>query len=111
MKIRLRRRHFQKVNNLIKVLGDFNGVWSDEKGVILCLSHCETCKDEFGEEVVLKEGMKLTAFDKDADENNNPDDLIANGIVEKSPEWLRCKGSTWILRIDEDGIYHESEAR
>ena len=52
----------------IKVWGDFNGVWGDEKDSILCLSHGETCKDEFGNEVVLKEGMKLTVFDKDADE-------------------------------------------
>jgi hypothetical protein len=95
----------------LKVWGDFNGVWSDEKGSMLCLSHGETCKDEFGNEVVLKEGIKLTAFDKDADENNNPDDLIANGRVEHSPEWLQCKGSKWILRIDENGIYHESEKR
>ncbi|MGI8670915.1 MAG: hypothetical protein ACR2J3_13875 [Aridibacter sp.] len=94
----------------LKVKGDFNGVWSDEQSVILCLSHSETCRDEIGNEVILQEGMELTAFDEDADENNKRDDLIANGIVEPSPAWLECKGSKWILRVDENGIHHESEA-
>jgi hypothetical protein len=93
----------------IKVRGDFNGIWGDEKGTMLCLSHNDSCKDEFDNKIVLEEGMELTAFDEDADENNERDDLIANGIVERSPDWLQCKGSKWILRVDENGIYHESE--
>ena len=95
----------------LKVQGDFNGVWGDEKGTILCLSHSEICKDEFGNEIILKEGMKLTVINRDADKNNHPDDLIANGAVECSPDWLQCKGSKWILRIDGNGIYHESDLK
>ena len=53
--------------------------------------------------------MVITAFDEDADEQGNRDDLIANGIVVKSPEWLRCKGSQWALQVDDRGYYHESE--
>jgi hypothetical protein len=95
----------------IKVWGDFNGVWSDEGGLMLCLSHGDTCKDEFGNEVLLREGMKVTAFDEDADENGNRDDLIANGVVGRAPEWLQNHGSKWVLRIDEKGIYNESEIK
>jgi hypothetical protein len=93
----------------IRVHGDFNGVWKDEKGEILCLSHSETCRGEHGDLVELSSGMTVTAFDHDLDENGNRDDLLASGVVEASPDWLQCKGSKWILRIDENGIYHESE--
>jgi len=97
--------------NKIKIRGDFNGVWGDEKGSILCPSHSETCKDEFGNEVILKAGMEVIAFDEDADEKGNRDDLLASGIVEHFPGWLQCKGSKWILRIDETGICNESELK
>jgi hypothetical protein len=59
--------------------------------------------------VTLRTGMVLTAFDEDADEHGNRDDLIASGIVEPSPPWLRCNGSRWTLRIDQHGVRHESD--
>ncbi len=55
--------------------------------------------------------MTVTAFDIDADKNCNRDDLIVSGIVEFSPDWLKCNGSKWILRIDENGVYHESDTQ
>jgi hypothetical protein len=90
-----------------KVRADFNGLF----GEVLCLSHEDFCFSKEGEKVNLYAGMKITAFDEDADESGNPDDLMAAGIVEPSPEWLKCSGSKWILRIDENGIYHESDLR
>lgn len=89
----------------LKVRGDFNGIFGD----LLCLSHENFCKDEFGNAVILEVGMNLTAFDEDADENGNRDYLIAHGTVENAPDWLKEHGSKWVLRIDEKGIYHESE--
>jgi hypothetical protein len=91
----------------LRVRGDFNGLFGD----VLCLSHEATCLVEDGTRVILAAGMKLTAFDEDLDENGNRDDLIANGIVDVSPEWLQCKGSKWILRIDENGVYHDSDLK
>lgn len=93
----------------IKLCGDFNGLFGSEEGDLLCLSHGETARNENGEDVVLQEGMVAIAFDKDEDEHGNHDDLIANGIVMRSPEWLQCYGSRWVLKIDERGVYHESE--
>ena len=89
----------------LKVQGDFNGVFGD----VLCLSHTDTCKDEFGNDITLEEEMELIAFDEDADENGNRDDLIAIGKVERAPVWLQNHGSKWVLRIDQNGICHESE--
>jgi hypothetical protein len=52
--------------------------------------------------------MSVTVFDEDI-EDGKPDNLLASGIVESSPEWLQCRGSKWVLRIDENGVRHESE--
>jgi hypothetical protein len=88
-----------------KVRADFNGLFGD----ILCLSHGETCADESGAPVRLHEGLVVTAFDEDADEHGNRDDLLASGTVEPAPDWLQCQGSKWVLRIDEKGVRHESD--
>ena len=89
-----------------RLCADFNGLFRG--GSILCLSHKDTCLDESGNEVVLHAGMNVTVFDLD-EENGKPDNLIASGTVEPSPEWLQCRGSKWILKIDENGVRHESE--
>ena len=88
-----------------KLRADFNGLFGD----ILCLSHGDTCVDEAGREVSLSAGMYVTAFDEDADEHGNRDDLCASGTVEPAPGWLRQHGSRWILRLDEKGCWHESD--
>jgi hypothetical protein len=88
----------------MKLRADFNGLFSK----VLCLSHEDTAVDEQGNEVTLIEGMKVTVFDEDT-ENGQRDDLIASGKVERSPDWLQCRGSRWILRIDENGVRHESD--
>jgi hypothetical protein len=90
-----------------KVRADFNGLFGD----ILCLSHEDTCLDENGVVFHLREGLTLTAYDEDADENGNRDDLIAHGVVESAPDWLQSHGSKWVLRIDENGVLHESDMR
>ena len=58
----------------------------------------------------LREGMQLTAFQEDYADGAR-DDLIASGIVEPSPPSLKCQGSRWILRIDQNGVRHESDLR
>jgi hypothetical protein len=91
----------------MRLKADFNGLFGD----ILCLSHSDTCLDADGKEVLLRAGMSVTAFDEDVDEHGNRDDLLASGIVDRSPEWLRCNGSRWVLRIDDNGVRHESDLR
>jgi len=93
--------------NTPKVRADFNGLF----GELLCLSHGATCVDETGAALELRSGMVVTAFDEDTDEHGHPDDLLATGIVEPSPDWLQCKGSRWVLRIDRNGVRHQSDVR
>lgn len=89
-----------------RVQGDFNGLFGD----FLCLSHDETVFDEHGSRIVLTEGLELTAFDPDVDDDGDPADLVANGRVIRSPEWLKCYGSRWALEIDGRGVYHEKHS-
>ena len=84
---------------------DFNGCFGD----ILCLSHSDTCMNQDGDEVVMEEGMVVTAYENDLNAAGEPDALIATGVVEPSPDELRCNGSLWCLRIDENGVRNESE--
>jgi hypothetical protein len=91
----------------MRVRADFNGLFGD----LLCLSHKDTSEDADGNLVTLQAGMVLTAFDEDADEHGNRDDLIACGTVERSPWRLRCAGSRWVLRIDGNGVKHESDLK
>jgi hypothetical protein len=75
--------------NRMKVRADFNGLFGD----ILCLSHEDTCLDENGAVFHLSEGLTLTAYDEDADEHGDRDDLLAHGVVEPAPDWLQSHGS------------------
>ena len=86
------------------VRADFNGLFSR----VLCLSHEDFCLDFEGRRVELQTGLVLTAFDEDYEEGKR-DDIFVSGIVEPSPDWLSCRGSRWVLRIDEDGLRRESD--
>lgn len=90
-----------RADGFVRLKGDFNGLFED----LLCLSHTDTCTDEDGNHVPLREGMHVTAYDPD----DRDDDLIATGVVEAAPDWLSCKGSKWVLRIDFNGVRHQSD--
>jgi hypothetical protein len=89
----------------MRLQADFNGIFGD----LLCLSHSDTAKDETGTAVPLYTGMVVTAYDEDRNELGERDDLLATGIVEPSPDWLSCRGSRWVLRIDSRGVRHVSD--
>lgn len=91
----------------LRLRADFNGLFGD----LLCLSHSDTSVDANGSTVALAAGMVVTAFDEDADETGKRDDLTASGIVEPSPDWLSCRGSKWVPRIDSNGVRHKSEIK
>lgn len=85
---------------------DFNGLLERD---LLCISHSDSARNHAGEVVPLSAGMKVTVYDDDVDEHNCPDAILATGIIEPSPPHARCRGSRWSLRINADGIRHESE--
>ncbi len=89
----------------MRLKADFNGL-SDG---LLCLSHEAWARDEHGAQVTLVAGMLITAVEPDVDDQGQPDELLASGIVEVAPDWLACKGSTWVLRVDARGVHHASD--
>ena len=95
------------MNTAKRLRGDFNGLFGD----VLCLSHEDHCLDEEGQPVSLQAGMAVTVFDDDLGDDGEKDDILASGVVEPSPDWLQCKGSRWVLRINGRGVHHESDLR
>lgn len=85
---------------------DFNGFLERD---LLCLAHADTVTNLSGQTVTLVAGMLVTAFDLDADENGNPDNILVTGRVEPSPGYAQCRGSKWSVRIDDSGVQWESE--
>lgn len=88
-----------------RIPADFNGLFSE----LQCLAHEDVVPDERGDLVRLREGMKVTAFEPDPDVDGAPDELLADGVVEASPDWVSCNGFRWVLRIDSRGVRHRSD--
>ena len=55
------------------IYADFNGLLAPD---LLCISHGDTARNHAGEVVALSAGMKVTAYDDDADEQNRPDAIL-----------------------------------
>jgi hypothetical protein len=90
----------------IRLRADFKCLFGD----VLCLSHGDTCLDESGGTIVLRDGMMVTAFTEAFNEAGERDDHVASGTVEPTPDWLECEGSKWVLRIDAKGVRSQSKA-
>ena len=88
------------------ISADFNGILERD---LLCLAHKDVVTDRAGRAVALRPGLNVTAFDEDTDDDGRPDALIASGVVEPAPDYAACRGSRWVLRIDGEGIRHESD--
>ena len=84
-----------------RIRGDFNGLF----GNLLCISHSDSALKDCGEELALREGMELVAYEYDGDEDEECY-LVACGQVVPSPHDLRCQGSRWCLQINEEGVRH-----
>lgn len=46
----------------LRLSADFNGLFMSAR--LLCLSHNETCRDQSGNDVAVREGMSATALTK-----------------------------------------------
>ena len=57
---------------------DFNESCADD---LYFLSQVDIIRDSNGNEIELTENMEISFFDFDLDENDNPDNLLADGIA------------------------------
>jgi hypothetical protein len=84
-----------------RIYADFHD--ADAQGR-LRLNSVGSLKDIASQEVPLKEGMRLTLYSDDLDDNGELDELLADGIAAYSTE-----DDCWVAVIDWDAIYHASD--
>nr|WP_314656083.1 hypothetical protein [uncultured Fusobacterium sp.] len=79
---------------------DFNGPLTD----LYFLSQVDIIRDSNGNEIELTENMEISIFDFDLDENNNSDNLLADGIVilNNTGEYPSVK---WLVKIIPNNKY------
>lgn len=85
---------------------DFNEM-IDANTVLLSVEGSKV--DAHGRTVQLQEGMPVSVYMDDVDENGNVDDLVANGVVEKNTQSGWSTHVKWCCRIDDNGIRPQSE--
>ena len=86
---------------IARVFVDFNN--GDEAGR-LRLNCVGTFEDLQRQGIELREGLKLTVYMDDSDDEGNPDELRADGVVHFDAEH-RC----WVATIDWSAIRHASD--
>ncbi|WP_431274671.1 hypothetical protein ACQ858_22185 [Variovorax ureilyticus] len=77
---------------------------------VVLLSREDQKHDASGQLVELSGGLSVEVYDEDNSTAGLPDELFAQGIVEKSSSakgWARA--AQWVCRIDANGIRHRSD--
>lgn len=74
---------------------DFNESCADD---LYFLSQVNIIRDSDGNEIELTENTEISIFDFDLDENNNPDNLLADGIaiLNNTGKYSNVK---WLVKI------------
>ncbi|WP_144424126.1 hypothetical protein [Herbaspirillum hiltneri] len=73
------------------------------------LSQRDTKVDSSGRAVELSEGMVITVYMDDVDDNGHADKLIAHGEVTRNVADGWSSHVKWCCRIDDDGIRPQSK--
>ena len=87
---------------LPKIYGDFHKL--DDENRIVLTTH-GTAKDLARLNIQLSEGMPLTFYMDDADDEGNSDDIMVDGVARYS-----ATDKCWVAVVDWDDVYHASEA-
>lgn len=86
---------------------DFNEML--DSNLVLLSAH-DVKLNSCGELVSLHEGLSVTVYMEDTDENGSVDNLVAKGIVARNlSEVGWASNAKWCCKIDDHGIRHESE--
>lgn len=86
-----------------KIYADFHN--ADSQGR-LRLNCAGTMEDLASQNVELREGLALTLYADDLDEQGKPDELLADGVVSFSAD-ERC----WVATIDWNAICHANDGQ
>ena len=84
-----------------RVYADFQNLDDENRLRLTCAG---TRQDLERQGIELREGMVLTLYSDDANDEGQPDELLAEGIVQYD-EAAKC----WVAAIDWQAVYHASE--
>jgi hypothetical protein len=88
---------------LPKIYADFHNADSQGRLRLNCTG---TEEDLARQHIELREGLVLTLYSDDLDEQGQPDDLLVDGVVSYSED-EHC----WVAAIDWSAIRHASDGR
>src|SRR5262245_7276374 len=86
-----------------RVYADFQNLDDENRLRLTCAG---TGEDLARQGVQLRVGLALTLYMDDADDTGQPDELLADGVVQYNRE-QRC----WVAAIDWSALRHASEER
>jgi hypothetical protein len=86
-----------------KVYADFHNLDDLNRLRLTCAG---TLADLARQGIELREGLVLTLFMDDADDQGQSDELLAEGVVHYYPD-----EQIWVASVDWDTVRHASEAR
>ncbi len=91
-----------------RIYVDFNEMLEDD---LVLLSKYDHKVDSTGNIISFYEGMSISIYTDDVDDNGKIDNLIADGVVELNIDKGWSAHVKWCCRINELGIKHESDLK
>jgi hypothetical protein len=88
--------------NSIRIYADFQNLDDENRLRLTCSG---TLNDLAQNKVQLREGLVLTFYMDDADDNGRPDELLADGTVHFS-----AQENCWVAAVDWSALRHASDA-
>lgn len=91
---------------------DFNGFYAVDESSgapIYLFSQADIVNDSTGADVELIEGPFVSVFDDDLDDDNNPDALLADGVILRN-DLGQFPTIKWLLRLSKPPAYIKSRA-
>ncbi len=87
---------------------DFNECCAyDEESEIYLFSQADIVNDSDGNDVELYEGMEVSVFDDDLDKLNQPDAILAEGIIVKNT-LEKYPNVKWLIRLIKNKVNNKS---
>ena len=84
-----------------RVYADFQNLDDENRLRLTCAG---TRRDLERQGIELRQEMKLTLYTDDANEHGQPDELLAEGVVQ-----FNDAENCWVAKIDWEAIHHASE--
>jgi hypothetical protein len=88
--------------NSVRIYADFQNLDDENRLRLTCSG---TLNDLAQNKVQLREGLVLTFYMDDADDNGRPDELLADGTVH-----FNARENCWVAAVDWSALRHASDA-